>query len=166
MMTSLVLENSKLYSLNESVGIRKRLRDEGKTFVLTNGCFDLLHPGHVNYLREAKCRGDVLWIALNSEGSVQALKGAARPVMTDAERAYMLAGLECVDGIVIFNTIRLDNEIRQLKPDLYVKAGDYTLETLNVEERKALDEVGARVEFIPFLQGFSTTNFIKKIKEI
>lgn len=157
------LINKKLHSLEESVAIRELARRDGKVFVLTNGCFDLLHPGHLSYLRAAKERGDVLWIALNGDKSVQALKGLTRPVMLEAERAYMLAGLEVIDGIVIFDTMRLDKEILALSPDVYVKAGDYTLETLNEQERLALEQVSARVEFIPFLEGYSTTGLIQKI---
>lgn len=159
------LNNLKLHSLEKSIAIRECAQKEGKVFVLTNGCFDLLHPGHISYLREAKKRGDILWIALNGENSVQELKGPTRPVMTDEERAYMLAGLEMIDGIVLFNTLRLDKEILALKPDVYVKAGDYTIETLNAQERSALEKVGAKIEFIPFLEGYSTTGLIKKISK-
>jgi rfaE bifunctional protein nucleotidyltransferase chain/domain len=159
------LENPKLHSLEESIVIRETARKEGKVFVLTNGCFDLLHPGHLSYLREAKSRGDILWIALNGEKSVQKLKGPTRPVMSDQERAYMLAGFEAIDGIVVFETERLDKEILALRPDVYVKAGDYTIETLNIQERKALELVGARIEFLPFLKGYSTTGLIEKISK-
>lgn len=163
MPTELHLDNPKLHSLEDSVRIRETMRKNGKTFVLTNGCFDLLHPGHLSYLREAKNKGDALWIALNGETSVRELKGPTRPIMSDAQRAYMLANLEVIDGIVIFNTPRLNNEILALKPDIYVKAGDYTIETLNPQERAALEAVNAKIEFIPFLQGYSTTNLINKI---
>lgn len=157
------LDNSKLHSLEESIAIRKLVKKEGKVFVLTNGCFDLLHPGHLSYLCEAKSRGDVLWVALNGEKSVQRLKGPTRPIMSDEERAYMLAGLEMIDGIVIFETERLDEEILALEPDIYVKAGDYTIESLNAQERVALEKVGTKIEFVPFLEGYSTTGLIGKI---
>ncbi len=157
------LNNPKLHSLEESVAIREQARKEGKIFVLTNGCFDLLHPGHLSYLREIKKRGNILWIALNGDKSVQGLKGPTRPVMSNEERAYMLAGLEMIDGIVIFEAERLDREILALKPDVYAKAGDYTVESLNAQERAALEKVGARIEFVPFLEGYSTTGLIKKI---
>lgn len=159
------LNNPKLHSLPEAVLIRNTLRDKGKTFVLTNGCFDLLHPGHLSYLREAKSKGDILWIALNGEKSVKELKGPTRPIMSDEERAYMLYNLEIIDGITIFNTLRLDQEILALQPDIYVKAGDYTLETLNPQERSALETVRATIEFIPFLEGYSTTHLINKISQ-
>lgn len=157
------LSNPKLHSLEEAVAIRELMRKEGKVFVLTNGCFDLLHPGHLSYLKEARNRGDALWVALNGKKSVQMLKGPTRPVMSDEERAYMLAGLEVIDGIVIFDTLRLDKEILALRPDIYVKAGDYTMDTLNSQEREALEIVGAKIEFIPFLKGYSTTGLLEKI---
>lgn len=157
------LDNPKLHSLEESISIRESIRKKAHLFVLTNGCFDLLHPGHLCYLREAKSKGHVLWIALNSQKSVRELKGPTRPLMSDQERAYMLANLESVDGIVIFNTPRLDKEILALQPDIYVKAGDYTIETLDPQERIALEKVGALIQFIPFLTGYSTTSLIQKI---
>lgn len=165
MPASLQLHNPKLHSLEEAVLIRKRMRERGQSFVLTNGCFDLLHPGHLSYLREAKSKGDALWIALNGEQSVRELKGPTRPIMSDQERAYMLANLEVIDGIVLFHTPRLNNEILALEPDVYVKAGDYTLESLNPQERAALEAVGAKIEFIPFLKGYSSTNLINKISQ-
>ncbi|MCD8284270.1 MAG: adenylyltransferase/cytidyltransferase family protein [Opitutae bacterium] len=156
--------NPKLFkSLDDAVARRKVLAREGKKIVLTNGCFDLLHCGHVYYLREAAKLGDELWIGLNGAESVRALKGATRPVQGDLERAFTLAALEFVAGIFLFHTPRLDAEIRLLRPDVYAKAGDYTLETLNPAEREALQSCGAEIRFLPFLPGFSTTNLIKKI---
>ena len=103
-------------------------------------------------------------VALNSDASVKQLKGPLRPVQAEGERAYALAALTCVDAIVIFHEPRLTAEIRALRPDVYVKAGDYTLATLDPGERAALEETGARIEFMPFLPGFSTTQLIAKIK--
>jgi D-glycero-beta-D-manno-heptose 1-phosphate adenylyltransferase len=108
--------------------------------------------------------GDALIIALNSDASVRALKGPSRPVQNEEQRAYALGALACVDGVVVFREPRLTAEIRALRPDVYCKAGDYTLEKLNPEERAALQDVGARIEFLPFLPGFSTTNLIARIK--
>ncbi len=105
-----------------------------------------------------------MFIALNSDASVRALKGPSRPVQTEEQRAYALAALACVDAIVIFREPRLTAEIRALRPDVYCKAGDYTLDKLDSDERSALTEVGARIEFLPFLPGFSTTNLIARIK--
>lgn len=156
--------NPKLFkTLEDAVARREILREQGKKLVLTNGCFDLLHCGHVYYLREAAKLGDELWIGLNGADSVRALKGPTRPVQGDWERAFTLGALEFVSGVFFFHTPRLDKEIRALKPDVYAKAGDYTLETLNADERAALLDVGAEIKFLPFLPGFSTTSLIAKI---
>jgi len=156
--------NPKLFaSLDSAIARRAELRSAGKKLVLTNGCFDLLHCGHVFYLREAARLGDELWIGLNGAESVRALKGPTRPVQGDFERAFTLGALEFVSGIFFFHTPRLDKEIRALAPDVYAKAGDYTLETLNPDERAALVDAGTEIRFLPFLQGFSTTSLIAKI---
>lgn len=163
-MESPLKRNPKLFpNLNAAVSRREALAAEGKKIVLTNGCFDLLHCGHVSYLHEAAKLGDELWIGLNGEASVRALKGPTRPVQGDFERAFVLGALECVSGIFFFHTPRLDAEIRALRPDVYAKAGDYTIETLNPDERAALESCGTRIEFLPFLPGFSTTSLIGKI---
>ncbi|MBA4138663.1 MAG: ADP-heptose synthase [Opitutus sp.] len=140
------------------------MREAGRRVVLTNGVFDLLHTGHLFYLQKARTLGDALFIALNSDESVRQLKGPLRPVQNEIERAYALAALACVDGVTVFRDKRLTNEILALAPDVYVKAGDYTLEKLDPDERTALEKVGARIEFLPFLPGFSTTELIAKIK--
>jgi rfaE bifunctional protein nucleotidyltransferase chain/domain len=158
------LDNPKLRSLNDAVAWRERERQAGRRVVLTNGVFDLLHTGHLFYLKKARELGDVLIIALNADASVRALKGPTRPVQSEEQRAYALGALECVDAIVIFAQPRLTAEIHALRPDVYCKAGDYTLDKLNPEERDALQKVGARIEFLPFLPGFSTTNLIARIK--
>lgn len=159
------MENPRLLSLEKSVARREALRAEGRRVVLTNGCFDLLHTGHVAFLMEAAKLGDALFIGLNSDASVQALKGPTRPVQTVAERAFLLGNLRFVDTLFVFETPRLTREILMLKPDVYAKAGDYTLETLNPEERRALEEVGAEIRFLPFIKGYSTTSLIAKIVE-
>jgi rfaE bifunctional protein nucleotidyltransferase chain/domain len=158
------LPNPKLLSLAGAVALRDKLRTQGQRVVLTNGVFDLLHTGHLYYLQQARARGDALFIALNADASVKQLKGPLRPVQTETERAYALAALACVDAVVIFREKRLTGEIRALQPDVYVKAGDYTLEKLDPEERGALQAGGTRIEFMPFLAGFSTTSLIAKIK--
>jgi rfaE bifunctional protein nucleotidyltransferase chain/domain len=157
------LPNEKLLSLADAIEARAALRTAGKTMVLTNGCFDLLHVGHISYLQEAKKLGDELWVLINSDASVKALKGPDRPIETEAERAYCLAALSCIDRIVVFHTPRITEEIKQLQPDIYTKAGDYTIETLHQGERAAFDAVGAEIKFLPFLEGFSTTKMIEKI---
>lgn len=159
------LPNPKLYaSLEAAVAAREQLRASGKRVVLTNGVFDLLHTGHLYYLEKARGYGDALFIALNGDASVRQLKGPLRPVQAEENRAYALAATWFVDGIVVFQNKRLTAEILALKPDVYCKAGDYTLEKLDPDERRALEDVGAKIVFLPFLPGFSTTTLIAKIK--
>lgn len=159
-----MLQNPKLYSLEAAVRLRAEYRLSGKRLVLTNGVFDLLHTGHLYYLQQARGLGDALFIALNSDVSVKALKGPLRPIQTEEQRAYALAATWFVDGVIVFREKRLTNEIRSLQPDVYCKAGDYTLEKLDGEERTALQQVGADIRFLPYLPGFSTTELIAKIK--
>ena len=158
------LDNPKLFSLEGAVARREALRAAGKRVVLTNGVFDLLHTGHLFYLQQARALGDALFIALNADASVRALKGPLRPVQSEEQRAYALGALAGVDAVLVFRTPRLDAEIRALRPDVYTKAGDYTLEKLDAGERAALEAVGAEIKFMPFLPGFSTTNLIAKIR--
>jgi D-glycero-beta-D-manno-heptose 1-phosphate adenylyltransferase len=158
------LDNPKLHGLPGLVAWRHQQRETGRKVVLTNGVFDLLHTGHLYYLQKARALGDALIIALNSDASVRALKGPSRPVQNEEQRAYALGALTCVDAVVVFREPRLTAEIQALRPDIYCKAGDYTLEKLNGEERAALQGVGARIEFLPFLPGFSTTTLIARIK--
>ncbi len=158
------LDNPKLHPLAAAVAWREKQRQAGRRVVLTNGVFDLLHTGHLYYLKKARALGDALLIALNADASVRVLKGPSRPVQTEEQRAYALGALACVDAVFIFRTPRLDAEIRALRPDVYTKAGDYTLEKLDAGERGALQVVGARIEFLPFLPGFSTTQLIARIK--
>ena len=158
------LDNPKLRNLSDAVAWRERSRKEGQRVVLTNGVFDLLHTGHLYSLIRARQLGDALIVALNSDASVRALKGPSRPVQNELQRAYALGALACVDSITIFFEPRLTKEIRALRPDVYCKSGDYSLEKLNPEERAALNDVGAKIEFLPFLPGFSTTELIARIK--
>jgi D-glycero-beta-D-manno-heptose 1-phosphate adenylyltransferase len=159
-----VLENPKLLTFDRAVEYRAQLRAAGKRVVLTNGIFDLLHTGHLYYLQQARALGDALFVALNSDASTRALKGPTRPVQNEEQRAYALAALACVDAVVIFREPRLTAEIRALQPDIYCKAGDYTLDKLDPAERLALEDVKATITFLPFLPGFSTTALIAKIK--
>lgn len=157
------LPNPKLFSKKQACEMRSKLRNQGKKLVVTNGCFDLLHKGHLYYLRQAKTLGDQLWIVLNADQSIRELKGPSRPVQPAEDRAYALSALQAVDGIIIFQGTRLTEEILMLEPDTYAKAADYTLETLDPQERAALQKVGADIQFIPFLKGYSTTELIEKI---
>ncbi len=166
-MSSPTPGNPRLVSLKKAVAIRKRLARKGGTFVLTNGVFDLLHPGHASFLEAARRmagRKGKLFVALNSDVSTRRLKGPRRPVMDEASRAYTLAQLRSVDGVVVFRGRRLVREIASLKPDVYCKAGDYTLGKLDPSERAALEKAGSKIVFLPFLRGFSTTRLIRRIK--
>ncbi|MBE6358163.1 MAG: ADP-heptose synthase [Lentisphaerae bacterium] len=152
-----------LLSLEEAVIWRKELRCAGKRLVVTNGCFDLVHRGHASYLLEAAKLGDELLVLINSDASVKALKGDSRPIVSEADRAYLLAALESVSRVVIFNSSRCDRELAALQPDIYAKAGDYTIETLDAGERAALLDGNTEIVFMPFVSGFSTTNIVEKI---
>ncbi len=153
-------------SLEDAIEYRNKIRQKGKSFVLTNGCFDLLHAGHVYSLIEAKRLGDCLWIALNSDKSVKNLKGKNRPIIKQDHRAFLLKNLSVVSGITIFDTIRLDSEIMALKPDIYVKSGDYDESTIAKEELSALKCVNAKIQFVPFLKYYSTSSLIENICSI
>ena len=139
------------------------LRAQGRRLVFTNGCFDLLHVGHVRYLQAARRCGDALAVAVNGDASVRALKGPTRPINCEADRAEVLAGLECVDFVVLFHTARVDSVIREVRPAVYVKGGDYTLDTLDPAERAALEAVGARVNIVGLVPGKSTTAVVQKM---
>ena len=153
-------------SLDEAVRFREDAKRSGKTFVLTNGCFDLLHYGHVSSLTEASKLGDYLWVAMNSDSSARNLKGKNRPIIPEEERACLLASLTCVSGVTLFENRRLVKEILALKPDVYVKSGDYTEDSIDPEEKEALRSVNASIKFVPFVQGTSTTSLLKRIQSL
>lgn len=158
-----------LQSLQESenpVGfIRRSALSRGcHRLVLTNGCFDLLHLGHIKYLQQARESGDMLVVGLNGDASVRALKGPTRPIVPETERAEILAALECVDAIVIFNSPRCHEMIDLIKPEVYVKGGDYTLDKLDLGERAALERCGSKISFVPFVTDHSTTKLIERIQ--
>jgi D-glycero-beta-D-manno-heptose 1-phosphate adenylyltransferase len=135
----------------------------GKRLVATNGCFDLLHVGHVRYLAAARNYGDALVVGLNGDDSVRALKGAGRPLNNEHDRAEVVAALESVDYVTIFPQLRATEFLEAARPAIYVKGGDYTLESLNAEERAALEGCGAQIKIIPFEPGYSTTGLLEKI---
>ncbi|MBM4270618.1 MAG: D-glycero-beta-D-manno-heptose 1-phosphate adenylyltransferase [Deltaproteobacteria bacterium] len=141
-----------------------RLRKEGKKIVFTNGCFDILHVGHTRYLREAKKLGDILILALNSDSSVRGLKGDRRPLIPEEERADIVASLEAVDYVTIFDEPTPLTLIEYLKPDILVKGGDWKEEA--VVGRDAITRWGGSVVIIPEIKGASTTNIIEKIRDI
>ena len=139
-----------------------KLRKEGKTIVATNGCFDILHVGHVRYLQKTKSFADILIVALNSDKSVKRIKGEDRPINNENDRAEILSALACVDYVVLFDENTPVDLLCEIKPDVYTKGADYTLETL--PEAKPVMANGGRVEFIKFVEGKSTTSLIEKIK--
>lgn len=153
----------KIIELEEISGRCEKLRSEGRRIVATNGCFDLLHVGHVRYLQAARALGDVLIVGLNGDRSVYELKGAGRPVMTQHDRAEILAALESVDLVTVFPEIRATKFLAAVRPAVYVKGGDYTSETLDQEEGMILKDVGAAIRLIPFEKGYSTSGLIEQI---
>jgi D-glycero-beta-D-manno-heptose 1-phosphate adenylyltransferase len=145
---------------------RRRVRAEGKCLVVTNGCFDLLHLGHVTYLETARRHGDALLIGVNSDDAVRQLKGPERPVNQEYDRAAILAALESVDGVCIFSEPTATRFLAAAQPDVYVKGGDYTLDTLNQDERLTVEGAGGRIVIIPFVAGRSTTALLQKISRL
>lgn len=144
--------------------IGKQMRENGRRLVFTNGCFDLLHLGHVRYLQAARALGDALAVAINGDESVRALKGKGRPLNREADRAEVVAALECVDYVVIFSEVRVTDLLQKIRPAIYVKGGDYTAETLHFEERAALKNTGAEIRIVPFEPGYSTSGLFEKLK--
>ena len=151
-------------SLEESVEYRRHANSQHETFVLTNGCFDLLHAGHIYCLKQAATLGTHLWVALNSDSSVRRLKGSFRPVQGERERAYALLALKSVSGVFLFDGMRITSELKALSPDFYAKSGDYCLQTMDQSERESLEQVGSEIHFLPFLEGCGTTVLLQKIK--
>ena len=139
------------------------LRKGGQKVVFTNGCFDILHAGHVTYLEAAKAQGDVLVLGLNTDASVRRLKGPERPINHELDRAKVVGALKSVDYVVLFGEQTAEAVIAEVKPDVYVKGGDYTLDTL--PEAKIVQSYGGKVAFIDMVEGRSTTNIINKIKK-
>ncbi len=136
------------------------LRAAGQRVVFTNGCFDILHAGHVRYLAAARALGDVLILGLNSDASVRRLKGETRPVNSEADRAEVVRALASVDYVVIFGEDTAEELIAKVQPAVYAKGGDYTLETL--PEARIVESYGGEVAFIPLVEGKSTTNIIAR----
>ena len=150
-----------IVSQNEIINIVKEGQKEGKTFVVTNGCFDILHVGHARYLQKTKTYADYSIVMLNSDVSVKSIKGENRPINNENDRAELLSALSCVDYVVLFNEKSPAKLLEDIKPDIYTKGADYTLDTL--PERDIVLRNNIKVEFIEFVQGKSTTNVINKI---
>jgi rfaE bifunctional protein nucleotidyltransferase chain/domain len=147
----------KLKSSQELAVIREQLAASGRRLVFTNGCFDLLHVGHVRYLQAARQQGDRLLVAVNGDASVRALKGPSRPINGELDRAEVLAALGCIDLVTVFHSERVSDLIREIRPQVYVKGGDYTVESLNGEELAALREAGSEIRILELVPGKSTT---------
>lgn len=153
---------SKVLSVAEAVAFVEHLRHAGREVVFTNGVFDLLHPGHVRYLQDARRQGDALIVAVNSDRSVRAIKGPSRPVNPENERAEVLAALSCVDAVVVFDEDDPQQIISRLQPDVLVKGADWAADA--VVGRETVESRGGRVIRIPLAEGYSTSAIIKKIQ--
>jgi len=154
---------SKFKTADELASIRDAMQAEGRRLVLTNGCFDLLHVGHVRYLQWARDLGDALVIAVNSDASVRTLKGPSRPINTEGDRAEVLAALGSVDFVTTFSSPRVTEVIEAIRPHVYAKGGDYTIETLDAGERAALEAAGTEIRILPLVPGKSTTGIVNKL---
>lgn len=152
----------KIISLEELTKEIQCAKQQGKTVVSTSGCFDILHAGHVTYLEEAKARGDLLIVLLNSDSSVRALKGNTRPIVSQKERAVVVAGLESVDYVCIFSDRTPCGIIGRVQPDIVIKGGDYAGK--QIPEMDSVASYGGKVEYVNVVDGCSTTNIVEKIK--
>jgi rfaE bifunctional protein nucleotidyltransferase chain/domain len=157
---------SKIIAWDKLPEWRKIFRASGKKLVVTNGCFDILHLGHVTYLENARNFGGALLVGINSDAAARQLKGAGRPVNLENDRASVLAALESVDCVCIFAEETATKFLATAQPDIYVKGGDYTLDTLNQDERRAVESAGGRIVIVPFVPGKSTTSLLEKISRL
>ena len=157
------METPTTFTWDQARAWRDALNAQGKRVVFTNGCFDLLHLGHVRYLQEARECGDALVVAVNSDASVRALKGPDRPINSAEDRAEVLLALSAVDAAVIFDDMRATAAIEAIAPHIYVKGGDYTPDTLNSEEKAALDKAGTEIRILQMVEGKSTTNTLQRL---
>ena len=155
---------TKIVSIEALIEEKERLRREGKRLVFTNGCFDLLHPGHVRYLIQARSLGDALIVALNSDRSVRALKGEGRPILNQQERAEVIAALEAIDYVTIFDEETPRELIAAVLPDVLVKGGDWALD--EIVGREEVEAAGGEVLSLPYIDGSSTTDIIERIKKL
>ena len=156
----------KLVAWGELSRWRGRFRQTGRTLVVTNGCFDILHPGHVTYLEAARNRGDALLVGGNADAGVREVKGAGRPVTEESDRALVLAALESVSAVCVFPGRTATEFLAAAQPDIYVKGGDYTLETINQNERGVVESAGGKVIILPIVPGKSTTATLARIARL
>jgi D-beta-D-heptose 7-phosphate kinase/D-beta-D-heptose 1-phosphate adenosyltransferase len=156
----------KQLALEDLAAWRERFRGEGKRLVVTNGCFDILHIGHATYLEGARALGDALLVGLTGDASVRQLKGEDRPLNPEEDRACMLAALASVDRVCIFPQLTAMDFLALARPDIYVKGGDNTLETINQGERRFVESIGGRIVLIPGVPGKSTSKLVERIKRL
>ncbi len=156
----------KVLSLDELPAWRASVRAAGKKLVVTNGCFDILHVGHVNYLEAARRHGEALLVGLNNDASVRQLKGEGRPINSERDRALVLAALEAVDAVCVFAETRATRFLQLAEPDIYVKGGDFTPDQLPREERDVVDKAGGKIITTGFVPGKSTTALLEKISKL
>ena len=157
---------NKILSLDTLPGWRSALRVQGKRLVVTNGCFDILHAGHVTYLDAARQQGDALLVGLNGDASVRQLKGEKRPINPQGDRAAVLAALQAVDAVCIFPEMRATRFLALAQPDIYVKGGDFTVEELPQEEREIVASLGGKIVTVGFVSAKSTTELADKISRL
>jgi rfaE bifunctional protein nucleotidyltransferase chain/domain len=158
--------HEKLITWDQLPDWRTSMRAWNRKLVVTNGCFDVLHLGHVTYLEAARNLGDALLVGVNSDSAVRELKGASRPVNNENDRALVLAALGSVAGVCLFTDSTAVRFLALAQPDLYVKGGDYTLETINQDERQVVERAGGQVVILPIVPGKSTTALLKKIAQL
>ncbi len=151
------------HTLQELVEWRTELKDKNLKLVVTNGCFDLLHLGHVAYLEQARALGDVLLVGVNTDENVRLIKGVNRPLNTQDDRVKVIAALESVDMAFIFQGRTAASFLAMVMPDVWVKGGDYTLGGMDQDERRTLEDLGAQIKFMPFIEGKSTSLIVNKI---
>jgi D-glycero-beta-D-manno-heptose 1-phosphate adenylyltransferase len=160
------MTSDKVVPLEELALRANKLRAAGKKIVATNGCFDLLHVGHVRYLTAARELGEALIVGINGDESVRQLKGEGRPVNNQNDRAEIVAALSCVDLVTIFPEMRATYFLELVAPDVYVKGGDYRQDSLNAEEHQVLRKIGAKIDIVPFEPGYSTSDLLARLSKI
>ena len=154
---------SKIIPLAQLQRRTAEIRAAGKKLIATNGCFDILHVGHVRYLQAARALGDYLLVGVNGDASTRELKGAGRPINNENDRAEVVAAVAAVDLVTIFPEVRATRFLELAQPSIYVKGGDYTVDSLNDSERKLLEQVGTEIRIIPFEKGYSTSSLLAKL---
>lgn len=155
---------SKILSVEGLLPWREKLRKDRKKLVVTNGVFDILHVGHATYLEAARKLGDALLVGITCDAGVRELKGPSRPINNEQDRAALLAALESVTGVYIFPETTALKFLSTIEPDIYTKGGDYTIDTINQDERRLIEKMGGKIVILPGVEGKSTTNLVKALK--